>query len=163
MFNIRKFIEYLKENKIKGASQADVGMAIGKDQAYISLIINNRRPFNDEYLELIKKAYGNDIVDDFLATQNIETEITEKSTSDVPTDNLSISYLVNAISNISEATVKNANANELNAVANAKYANANELNAIANERNSRNMEELIQMLKKEKEQESRYEKYAIIN
>jgi len=137
MFDIGEFIEYLKENKIAGASQNDVGVAIGKDQAYVSLIKKNQRPFNNEYLELIRKSYGNDIVDDFLKSRNVKTEVSLSKTTNESRDNLSISYLVSAINNISEATVKN--------------ANANELNAIANERNSRNMEELIQMLKNDKQ------------
>lgn len=73
MFSLGKFIDFLKENKIEGASQSSIGEVIGVPQAYVSLIIQEKRPFREEYLESIKTAYGNDIVDIFISSQKIST------------------------------------------------------------------------------------------
>ena len=59
-----------------------------------------------------------------------------------------------------DAESKKADAEIIKAEAALKNANANEINAIANQRNSRNMEELIRMLKKEREQQYRRSEFA---
>lgn len=80
MFCLGDFIDFLKEKKVEGASQSVIGGIIGVPQAYVSLIIKGKRPFKEEYLELIKKHYGNDIVDIFISKQkNIKnTQLAEE-------------------------------------------------------------------------------------
>jgi phage repressor protein C with HTH and peptisase S24 domain len=70
MIEIDKFIEYLKKNKVHGATQSAVGDAFGVKQAYLSLIIKGSRPYPDNYEELLRKRYSNDIVDGFINEQN---------------------------------------------------------------------------------------------
>jgi len=59
------------------------------------------------------------------------------------TDNLGVSDLINAINNISEATLKNAESDKIRAEADLKRADAEQ-------RNSKNMEEMIRLLKEER-------------
>lgn len=62
MFRLDLFIKSLKEKKINGATQEAVGKAIGKDQAYISLINQGKRPFLEEYIPLLIESYGEENV-----------------------------------------------------------------------------------------------------
>lgn len=75
MFQLKKFLEYLKENKIKGASQGIIGEVIGVPQAYVSLIIQGKRPFKPEYLEMLKSYYGSDIIDIFISSNKYEESL----------------------------------------------------------------------------------------
>lgn len=69
MFDLGGFIDFIKENKIDGATQGVIGEVIGVPQAYVSLIIKGKRPFKEEYLDKIIAFYGNDIVDIFISKQ----------------------------------------------------------------------------------------------
>lgn len=69
MFDLGSFIDFIKENKIDGATQGVIGDVIGVPQAYVSLIIKGKRPFKEEYLDKIIAFYGNDIVDIFISKQ----------------------------------------------------------------------------------------------
>lgn len=75
MFELGKFLEFLKENKANGASQSMIGEIIGVPQAYVSLIIQEKRPFKEEYLDMIRSFYGDDIVDIFISKQKRNLEV----------------------------------------------------------------------------------------
>ena len=62
MIDLDLFLEFLKENKLPGATQEAIGDAIGKTQSYVSQINNGRRPFRPIYTEALKKRYGDDIL-----------------------------------------------------------------------------------------------------
>lgn len=66
-FELEQFISYLKNIKHEKSSQKAIGEAIGVPQAYVSQIAQGKRPFKDEYLELIKQSYGKDIISDYIS------------------------------------------------------------------------------------------------
>lgn len=65
MFKLDEFIKHLKDHNINGATQAAIGEAIGKNQAYISQIKKGERPFLNEYLDILSKKYGEENVMQF--------------------------------------------------------------------------------------------------
>jgi hypothetical protein len=79
MFRLNDFIKYLKENKIGGAFQGAIGEAIRKDQAYISQIKKGERPFLDEYIPLLSKRYGDDIISLFYSKDSDDNICTNKT------------------------------------------------------------------------------------
>ena len=67
MFDLGKFVEFLKKRKHKRSSQTAIGEVLGVNQAYVSMIIQGKRPFKEEYIELLKKGYGNDIFNSYIS------------------------------------------------------------------------------------------------
>jgi transcriptional regulator with XRE-family HTH domain len=148
--NLKKIILWLISQGII-RSQEDLAQILGYNASSVSQIVTGKKPLSKKFAkkiaglsEKININYlfgGEKMLNDEIVGNTQEITI-------VPRDRLEISDLIKAINNISEAALKNADSDRIRAEAELKRAEAED-------RNSRNMEELIKLLKSDKKEEDK--------
>lgn len=132
--------------------QKDLAKQLKMSVGYLSHLATGEKPITEKFIKKISGKYRNINPDYILGVSEdmLIDEISEniQEVAILPRDRLDISDLIKAINNISEAALKNADSDRMRAEAELKRAEAED-------RNSRNMEELIKLLKSDKQEEDK--------
>ena len=143
--NLKKVILWLISQGII-ESQEDLAQKLGYNASSISQIVTGKKPLSKKFAKKIAGLSKKINIDYLFGGNKMLNE--ESSGTIIPKDHMEISDLIKAINNISEAALKNADSDRIRAEAELKRAEAED-------RNSRNIEELIKLLKSEKQDSDR--------
>lgn len=125
-------------------SQEDVAFKVDVNPQYLSQVVTGKKPLSGKLAKNFVRIFKNINLDYLLGDSEVmlNSEIEDGSKVSTPTSQAfpEVSDLIKAINNISEAALKNADSDKIRAEAELKRAEAED-------RNSRNMEELIKLLK----------------
>jgi len=144
--NLKKIIFWLTSQGII-KSQDDLANKLGYNPSSVSQIVTGKKTISKKFAKKISGLSKKINIDYLFGGNKMLNDEVSESMQDLTIDSntrLEISDLIKAINNISEAALKNADSERIRAEAELKRAEAED-------RNSRNIEELIKLLKSEKQ------------
>lgn len=139
--NLNKLIHWLTSQGII-KTQEDLAQKLGYNVSYISHLVTGLKPISKKFAEKFGKLSEKINIEYLFGKgEMLHDEISDNNKNvNISVERFEISDLVKAINNISEAALKNADSDKIRAEAELKRAEVED-------RNSRNMEELIKLLK----------------